>query len=177
MNTKLLTKAESDSSKITTRQQSVNTTDDSTSSKDANNLLFQSVTAFGGIGGAALSVSLSYYFTKKKEVESSVNQKKIALYDSLLEHFLRWLNSKDQKVLTDFIVDYYRTTTYASSEVIAAIQKVIDAMESKNRPSGTTDEEDRVLIHSMLMAIRKDVNQKGPVPFFSTLSTYKKDES
>jgi hypothetical protein len=125
--------------------------------------LAPTIPALAAIG----AVGLTYYFTKKKEIEANIRQKKTEMYDGLVQS-LAEANTKqgDMNPMNKFIVSFYKASAYASDEVIQACYEFLTSLENKEM------DEDKVtnLVSDIYNAVRTDINKNAQTFDFPTFS-------
>jgi hypothetical protein len=127
-----------------------------------------------GTIGAFLAASIPYYLTKRNEIAMNIQKTKLERYDDLLQKFVLWLQSKEEldkdKSAIEFIMAYDRASSYASAEVLTAIEEFISLRRTPIEESGSSlaeqltkrSEKDREKINKIFIAIREDIQPTEP---------------
>ncbi len=88
-----------------------------------------------------------------KETEAHITKIKLDKYDNLLHYLSLWTTDPTNAEYTNqFLNEYHRSSIYASSSVIEAIETLLTNIEE-----GTTDNKSQQDLKKVFLAIRKDV--------------------
>jgi hypothetical protein len=114
-----------------------------------------------GLIGAILSVGLPYVLTRNKEIDLSIRQEKTQRYDELIATVIALTgdvlrNEYEYNILTDFIKAYHRSSTYASDEVLAKCNELVNLLMQ-----APDIERIKICILNVYKAIRLDINPKA----------------
>src|SRR5437867_12846469 len=114
-----------------------------------------------GLIGAILSVGLPYVLTRNKEIDLSIRQEKTQRYDELIAAVIALTgdvlrNEYEYNILTDFIKAYHRSSTYASDEVLAKCNELVNLLMQAPDIEGIKN-----CILNVYEAIRLDINSKS----------------
>jgi hypothetical protein len=115
-------------------------------------LLVATITAAATI----LSVGLPYVWSKNKEINADIRQKKHEMYDGLVETLTAvvknlWTSEKDMDA---FILAYNKSSAYASDEVVHACKEFFIHLINQEKDDSMLTKR----INAIYNAIRKDIN-------------------
>lgn len=114
------------------------------------------IVALIGVAATVLTVGLPYVWSKNKEIDADIRQKKQEMYDRLVETLTSVVKSRCaiKEDMDAFLLAYNKSSAYASDEVVHACKDFFIHFINQEKDDSMLTKR----INAIYNAIRKDIN-------------------